>query len=98
MNCDCVNRIEKELPAFAKAGEGATALCEATAFGITEDMGVVMHLTIPFRVTGTVKPYNKKNGHVVPFTAGYCPICGRNAKRYQVGKYDGLEPTFTEPK
>ncbi len=97
MNCTCVKDLESKLPAFAKAGEGATATCEATVLGITEDLGVVMRLTLPFRITGAVKPYNKLKGHVVPFVASYCPFCGRTTKPdgYVVGQDVGIATALT---
>ncbi len=99
MNCTCVSDLEAKLPKFAKAGDGATATCEATAMGITDDMGLVMRLTLPFRISGSVKPYNKAKGHVVPFAASYCPFCGRTAKpgAYTVGQDNGIEAA-TQPK
>lgn len=96
MNCTCVKDLEGKLPKFANAGEGATATCEATAIGITEDMGIVMHLTLPFRISGSVKPYNKAKGHVVPFAASYCPFCGRAAKpgAYTLGQDAAIAATL----
>jgi hypothetical protein len=96
MNCNCISATEKKLADYMKpqAGDDAKATCEATVFQLTQTMRLMIR--IPFRVRGSKKGFTSEKGKEVPFTAAFCPFCGRDARegRYTVGQDEGLDAAF----
>ncbi|MGK5049475.1 hypothetical protein ACQ4WP_26805 [Janthinobacterium sp. GB4P2] len=94
MNCDCVKRIETNLASspfiVAKAGSDIKVECQATGFAMTDDMGLLSTINIPFRIRGTGKGFTSAKGKEMPCVASHCPFCGRTTGRYVVGEDAGI--------
>lgn len=96
MNCDCIKDVESKMATFmkAKAGDDATAKVANIAFCVTEDMGLLHVLQIPFRVKGSKKGYTSERGKEIGCNASHCPFCGRTTRRYEVGQDAALDAAF----
>jgi hypothetical protein len=94
MNCDCVKRIETNLASspfiVAKAGSDIKVECQATGFAMTDDMGLLSTINIPFRIRGTGKGFTSAKSKEMPCVASHCPFCGRTTGRYVVGEDAGI--------
>ena len=94
MTCDCVKRIETNLASspfiVAKAGSDIQVECQATGFAMTDDMGLLSTINIPFRIRGTGKGFTSAKGKEMPCVASHCPFCGRTTGHYVVGEDAGI--------
>lgn len=83
MDCGCIKRLEGEIAETsfvkAKAGDNIKVECAATAFQMTDDMGLKLVVNIPFRVRGTGKGFTSEKGKELPVVASFCPFCGKPA-------------------
>lgn len=90
MNCECIKRLEGEIAqapfVVAKAGENIKVTCAATAFQMTEDMGLKLVINIPFRVRGTARGFSGQKGKELPVVASYCPFCGVKTAKPEAAK------------
>ena len=94
MNCDCVKTIEKNLASspfiVTKAGSNIQVECQTTGFAMTDDMGLLSTINIPFRIRGTGKGFTSAKGKEMPCVASHCPFFGRTTGRYVVGEDAGI--------